>query len=82
MTRLALPKLFKQALRAMLLQLYSGQISAPDGERLRRVSQNSLDKAGSEQRTLLFHFRDLLSQIAPAQAQASSNSERAPLAGR
>jgi hypothetical protein len=76
------PNPVQASVAAMLLQLYSGQISAPDGERLRRVSQNAPDKAGSEQRTLLFPFRDLLSQIASAQAQANNNGERPPVAGR
>jgi TPR repeat protein len=76
------PNPVQASVAAVLMQLYSGQISAPDGERLRRVSQNALDKAGQEQRTLLFRLRDLLSQIAPAQAQANNSGEPAPVAGR
>jgi hypothetical protein len=63
---------------ATLLLLYGVNTPAQDIERLQRISQNALDKAGPEQRTLLLRFRDLLSQIAPAQANTSSQ----PLAGR
>jgi hypothetical protein len=76
------PNPVQASVAAVLTQLYSGQISAPDAERLRRVSQNALNRAGQEQRTVLFRFRDLLSQIAPAQAQANSSGEPAPIAGR
>jgi hypothetical protein len=52
------PNPVQASVAAVLTQLYSGQISAPDAERLRRVSQNALDKAAQEQRTVLFRFRD------------------------
>ena len=65
---------------ATLLLLYGVNTPAQDIDRLRRVSQNALDKAGPEQRALLIRFKDLLSEIAPAQPQANTSGQ--PVAGR
>lgn len=58
---------------ATLLQLYGENTPAQDVDRLRRISQNALDKANPEQRALLLRFKDLLSQTVPAQPQANTS---------
>lgn len=76
---LGAPNPVQAGVAATLLQLYGENTPAQDAERLRRVSQNALDKAGLEQRTLLNRFRNLLSQTVPARPQANSSQ---PVAGR
>jgi len=74
------PNPVQAGIAATLLLLYGQNTPVQDIERLQRISQNALDKAGPEQRTLLVGFKDLLSQIAPAQPQANSSGQ--PIAGR
>ena len=74
------PNPVQASVAATLVLLYGVNTPAQDIERLQRISQNALDGAGPEQRTLLVRFKDLLSQIAPAQPQANSSGQ--PLAGR
>ncbi len=77
---LGAPNPVEAGVAATLLLLYGVNTPAQDIERLQRLSQNALDKAGPERRTLLLRFKDLLSQIAPAQPQANTGGQ--PVDGR